>query len=390
MTSSWHSTWKRWTSPGGWQRPALLGDVAGGGAGGGGLPQAPAEWRELEALIALGGERLTTHRLGEVRFVDPAMPAAGAQQLPLLAFSLGSTRPDAPLVAFIGGVHGLERIGTQVVLAHLRSLLMRLRWDETLAHQLEGLRLLFMPIVNPGGLWLGSRCNPEGIDLMRSAPVEALDAVAPLVGGHRLGGFLPWYRGKADAPMPVESAALCTLIERERPGRPFVLTLDCHSGFGLEDRLWFPWAGTRQPYPHLAELQALGDILDQSLLHHRYRFEPQSRQYLTHGDLWDHLAQRAAQGTAASKSDGVFLPLTLEMGSWLWVRKNPRQLLRRDGLFNPLLAHRRERVLRRHLVGLDFMTRAAASWQHWLPTTPDERAALQQRALARWYGAPAR
>jgi len=354
--------------------------------GGGGLPQAPAEWRELEALITLGGDRLTTHPLGEVSFDDPSMPAAGTQRLPLLALSLGCERPDAPAVAFFGGVHGLERIGAQVVLAHLRSLLMRLRWDESLQRQLEGLRLVFMPIVNPGGLWLDSRCNPEGIDLMRSAPVEAIDPVAPLVGGHRLGSFLPWYRGKADAPMPVESAALCTLVEQELLGRPFVLSLDCHSGFGLDDRLWFPWAGSRQPYPHLAELQALGDILDQSLLHHRYHFEPQSRQYLTHGDLWDHLAQRAVQRPGG----GVFLPLTLEMGSWRWVRKNPRQLLRRDGLFNPLLEHRRERVLRRHLVGLDFMTRAAASWQHWMPVGEAERAALQQRARTRWFDAAGR
>jgi hypothetical protein len=88
--------------------------------------------------------------------------------------------------------------------------------------------------------------------------------------------------------------------------------------------------------------------------------------------------------------DSVFLPLTLEMGSWRWVRKNPGQLLRRDGLFNPLTDHRRERVLRRHLAGLDFMTRAAASWQHWLPADAAQRATLQQRALARWYGASTR
>ncbi|MGY0194002.1 M14 family zinc carboxypeptidase [Leptothrix sp. BB-4] len=380
MTISWHHVWKRWTGPGGWSRPALLPD------GSGGVPRAPAEWRELEALMALGGPLLTTHRLGEVRFVDPAMPAAGPQALPLLAFSLGSDRPDAPAVAFFGGVHGLERIGAQVVLAHLRSLLMRLRWDDALHRQLADLRLVFMPIVNPGGLWLGSRCNPDGIDLMRSAPVEAVDPVAPLVGGHRLGRFLPWFRGAVGAPMPVEGAALCALVEQQLFGRPFVLSVDCHSGYGVDDRLWFPWAGSRQPYPHLAELQALGDILDQSLLHHDYRLEPQCREYLTHGDLWDHLAQRAAQRT----DGGVFLPLTLEMGSWRWVRQNPRQLLRRDGLFNPLAEHRRERVLRRHLAGLDFMIRAAASWQHWLPTEDGERQALQQRALVRWYGATRR
>lgn len=48
-------------------------------------------------------------------------------------------------------------------------------------------------------------------------------------------------------------------------------------------------------------------------------FEPQSQQYLTHGDLWDHLYLRALTGHPGH----LFLPLTLEMGSWLWVKKNP-------------------------------------------------------------------
>ena len=48
-----------------------------------------------------------------------------------------------------------------------------------------------------------------------------------------------------------------------------------------------------------------------------------------------------------------FLPLTLEMGSWLWVKKNPRQLFSRHGIFNPLIEHRQQRVLRRHLALLD-------------------------------------
>jgi hypothetical protein len=132
--------------------------------------------------------------------------------------------------------------------------------------------------------------------------------------------------------------------------------------------------------PHVAEVHALGRIMDASLLHHRYVLEPQSRQYLTHGDLWDHLYRQAI-----AQAGGLLLPLTLEMGSWLWVKKNPRQLFSRRGIFNPELPHRQQRVLRRHLGGLDFITRAAASWQRWLP----QGAARQQHhdlALARWYG----
>lgn len=306
--------------------------------------------------------------------------ALGDHQLPVPVLSLGSTQADAPVALFVGGVHGLERIGAQAVLAYLRSLVMRLQWDDGLHRQLEAVRLVFVPVLNPGGMWLGSRANPNGIDLMRNAPVDADEAVALLVGGHRISAALPWYRGKLGAPVQVEAAALCEVVQAELGRSPFVLALDCHSGFGLSDRLWFPWACSRQPMPHVAEVHALGRIMDASLLHHRYVLEPQSRQYLTHGDLWDHLYRQAI-----AQAGGLLLPLTLEMGSWLWVKKNPRQLFSRRGIFNPELPHRQQRVLRRHLGGLDFITRAAASWQRWLP----QGAARQQhhdQALARWYG----
>lgn len=306
--------------------------------------------------------------------------ALGEHQLPVSVLTLGSTRADAPVALFVGGVHGLERIGAQAVLAYLRSLVMRLRWDDSLHHQLDTVRLVFVPVLNPGGMWLGTRANPNGVDLMRSAPVDADEPVALLAGGHRISAALPWYRGKLGAPAEVEAAALCQVVETELQRSPFVLALDCHSGFGLSDRLWFPWACSRAPMPHVAEVHALGQIMDASLIHHRYVLEPQSRQYLTHGDLWDHLYRRAID-----RGTGLLLPLTLEMGSWLWVKKNPRQLFSRRGIFNPELAHRQQRVLRRHLGGLDFITRAAASWQRWLPQGA-ARQQHQDQAMVRWYG----
>ena len=53
------------------------------------------------------------------------------------------------------------------------------------------------------------------------------------------------------------------------------------------------------------------------------------------------------------------ITMTLELGSWLWIRKNPHQLFSRHGMFNPIKAHRIKRVLRRHADLLDFLTRAA-------------------------------
>jgi len=287
-------------------------------------------------------------------------------------------------VGFFGGVHGLERIGAEVVLAFLGSVLRRRRWDALLARQLEGLRMVFMPLVNPGGLAQGTRANPQGVDLMRNAPVECGEPDVPfLLGGQRLSAALPWYRGPAGAPMQPEAQALCGLVERELLPHRFALAIDCHSGFGLADRLWFPYAHTRRPVEHLAEIHALGERLDELLVHSPYVIEPQSRQYLAHGDLWDHLYLRAL---AAQR---MLLPLTLEMGSWLWVKKNPRQFFSRHGLFNPLIRHRRQRVLRRHVALLEAMARAAYSHSQWLPSA-DERPLREQRAIDRWYRRSAR
>ena len=326
---------------------------------------------ELDALLAAGHPWLRHRPLCEVD--------AGGLRFPVSAYLLGSASPEAPVVGFFGGVHGLERIGSEAVMAYLRHLVMRLQWDDTLHQQLQQVRLVFMPVVNPGGVYRGTRANPRGVDLMRNAPVDAPDGAPWLVGGQRISASLPWYRGALGAAMETESAALCALVSQELLGRPFSIAVDCHSGFGLIDRIWLPFAHSARPIAHLAEAHALSELQDQTLVHHRYVMEPQSRQYLAHGDLWDHLYLQATE-----RSDQVFLPLTLEMGSWLWVKKNPRQLFSRHGLFNPMIRHRQERVLRRHMAWFDFITRAAASHTRWLPQG-SVREQHHQRALQRWY-----
>ncbi|MEP6790477.1 MAG: M14 family zinc carboxypeptidase, partial [Ramlibacter sp.] len=285
------------------------------------------ELDELERVIALGAQHLRVQSLASTG-------PRGTAGLPIHSITLGDAGAAAA-VGFFGGVHGLERIGSQVVIAYLHSLVMRLRWDDSLHRLLDSVRMVFMPIVNPEGMLRHTRANANGVDLMRNAPVDAVDAVPFLVGGQRISAGLPWYRGRRGAPMETESATLCELVERELHSRPFSLALDCHSGFGMRDRVWFPYAHRRNPIPHLAQLHALHRIFEHSNSHHRYVFEPQSQQYLTHGDLWDHLYLRAT-----GRPGTVFLPLTLEMGSWLWVKKNPRQLFSRHGIFNPLIAHR--------------------------------------------------
>ena len=334
------------------------------------MPSLP-ELSELERLLELGRGRLGVRVECEV--------SAGDKCFPLYRLTLGNPDPQLPAIGFFGGIHGLERIGTQVLLYFLRSLLIRLQWDKSLHHMLQEVRVVFMPLINPGGMAQSTRCNPRGVDLMRNAPIEAEGSVPFLLGGHRISPHLPWFRGQAGVAMEIENQALCRTVEEELLTRSFSIAVDCHSGFGLRDRVWFPHAHTANPIEHLADILTLEELFHESYPNTGYLFEPQSLQYRTHGDIWDYLYLQAQQDKSR-----IFLPLTLEMGSWLWVKKNPRQLFSRQGLFNPSVEHRLHRVLRRHMVWLDFLMRAACSHHNWLTKGP-ARDRLQERAVARWY-----
>ncbi len=326
------------------------------------------EHEELKAILRAGSAHFEIHTTASI--------ATRAASFPVYTASIGSCDPLAPAVGFFGGIHGLERIGTQLILAYMRALLFRLEWDELLRQQLQKVRLVFMPLVNPGGMWTQRRSNPAGVDLMRNAPQRAESRVPFLAGGQTLSPRLPWYCGRPGAPMEVESAALLQVVRDQLASRPFSLALDCHSGYGFDDSVWFPYAKSRRLMPHLPEMFALKTMLEQSHPHHGYSFEPQSNQYLLHGDLWDHAYDHAPPGH-------IFLPMTLELGSWLWIRKNPRQLFSRNGIFNPIKAHRIRRVLRRHADLLDFLSRAAFAAPSWLPLA-ERRAQLTQLATAHW------
>lgn len=279
------------------------------------------------------------------------------EKFPIEAFVFGNPDPSIPVLGVIGGIHGLERIGTRVAIHFLHYLNARMDWDASLRFQLERMRIFFVPIVNPVGMAAFTRCNGNGVDLMRNAPVNAERATF-LLGGHRISSRLPWYRGNPGNTfegMEAESRALLQYCEGHLAESPRSVIVDLHSGFGLQDQLWYPYARTAKPFPELNQVLELKALLDRVLPHHIYRFEPQSKHYTTHGDLWDYLydARRVKNPSA-----GTMIPLTLEMGSWNWVKKNPIQLLSLLGPYNPVKIHRQKRTLRRHLPLLDFLMRS--------------------------------
>ena len=108
-----------------------------------------------------------------------------------------------------------------------------------------------------------------------------------------------------------------------------------------------------------------------------YVFEPQSQHYLVHGDLWDYLYLQSL------KDGNIFLPLTLEMGSWRWVRKNPLQLRQLLGLYHPIKPHRLKRVLRSHLILMEFLLHATLSYKKWLRKS--QAPEFEKLARTLWY-----
>ena len=96
-----------------------------------------------------------------------------------------------------------------------------------------------------------TRANGQGIDLMRNAPI---DSQTNCLAGRwtpdfALFALVSGGRGCRDGE---KAQAVYNFIQTQVFPAPFSLVLDCHSGFGLHDRIWFPYAKSRQePIKHL-------------------------------------------------------------------------------------------------------------------------------------------
>jgi len=107
----------------------------------------------------------------------------------------------------------------------------------------------------------------------------------------------------------------------------------------------------------------------------------QSHGYLLNGDIWDYIFLEHLKNNPSS----IYLPLTLEMGSWIWVRKNPLQLFSRQGIFNPVKEHRLKRTFRRHHLLYDFTLKALNSYHAWSNLESGIKHKHYKSGIERWY-----
>lgn len=335
------------------------------------LKQHFPEWLNLEDLLA------DVEKLGRLEILG--LSESKHYSLPLYAMSFGSTDPKAPVLGLFGGVHGLERIGTQVAMTLIQSLTHLMLWDDLTQKALEKIRIVAMPMINPLGIYYKTRANPRGVDLMRNSPIDSETSATFLVGGHRISSRLPWYRGGQQ--LEVENQALLDFCKKSFFDSQAVITVDFHSGFGIKDRIWFPFAKSKKPFPHLPQMFQLKTNFDRTYPHNVYQIEPQAKNYTTHGDMWDYIYELYL----AHNKNGTFLPTALEMGSWLWVKKNPMQIFSSLGPFNPLLPHRQKRILRRHLTLFDFLIRSLVANEFWTQMSLEQYNKNKSQAMELWY-----
>lgn len=332
---------------------------------------------ELRELLIL-----TDHLKGLAHVETLTTVQHGNIALPQVAIRFGPADVKTPVLALFAGVHGLERIGTRVVISFLRTLIEFAKWDRNTQDLFSQTRLWLVPLINPLGMFLKHRSNANGVDLMRNAPVDSLELKPwQVFGGHRISPSLPWYRGKLGEPMQAEAQAICDFVKREIYPAKTALSVDVHSGYGKVDRFWFPYAKTKQPFPSLAQAVAIKNIFDRTYPNHVYCIEPQSLQYVTHGDLWDYLYD----GYREAQPQGNYIPFCLELGSWLWVKKNWSQMFSLLGVFNPRLPHRVKRILRRHVFLFDFLSRIVRSPEGWTDLNDGKKERLTKQGLELWY-----
>ena len=309
---------------------------------------------------------------GEVS--TPASVNYKYKNYPLVSVHFGNKK--GPALVICGGVHGLERIGAQLCLSLLNSFQERLEWDNALHEILKKIQVVFVPLVNPVGYFETTRSNGSGVDLMRNAPISCEEKVPFLLGGHNYSARLPWFRGDS---VQTETQFVMDIMKSTLTEASCVISVDIHSGFGFKDQLWFPYANSRKTFSQLNEMFLLFELFEKTHPYHIYKIEPQSKNYLTHGDIWDY------SFINFKKPDQVYIPLTLEMGSWIWVKKNPLQLFSKTGLFNPIKEHRINRTLRRHRPFFDFLLHSLYSYHTWTNSELAQNTLTTDKAIKKYY-----
>lgn len=303
-----------------------------------------------------------------IRQLDYSSPSKRGLRWLIYLLEIGKKsafRKHAPLI--VSGVHGLETIGVRIHLDMLSRLI-----DPKGRHYSPDLMagkfaIYSIPILNPAGLAHLTRANARGIDLNRNSGVESRKAL-PFFGGHKISGALPYFRGHTKER---ETRALFRFLHEDflRRRKRVHLALDIHSGYGSTNFLWWPYSYSNKPVFQERAFESVATELRKR--HKMYRIEPMALSYQTHGDLWDAALIDFENRVNGKKRHplSLFMPFTLEIGTWHELRKSPTRLFNRETIFNPPRESRKAYLKAHRALLWDFL--------HLYTRRPERRAFLK-------------
>lgn len=290
--------------------------------------------------------------LVRIRQLDYSTPTRRGQRWPIYLLEIGRKRAfknHAPLIA--SGVHGLETIGIRIHLDILRSVLNPKSrfYSEDLAG--GKLAIYSIPILNPAGVVRLTRANATGVDLNRNSGVTAEKAI-PFFGGHRISSTLPYFRGGTQQR---ETRALFRFLREDflRRRKKIHMALDIHSGYGSQNYLWWPYSFSNKKVFQEEAFESIAAGLRAK--HPLYRIEPMALSYQTHGDLWDYALLDFEKRQKEKPGKSLFLPFTLEIGTWQELKKSPSRLFTPEKIFNPPKSSRKAYLKEHRQLIWDFL-----------------------------------
>lgn len=312
------------------------------------ITKEPQELLQLKRLEKNFGDVVITEELGEVAYKG--------YRTPINAFFIShKPKPELPTIAFFSCFHGVEWIGSRVLVNFVEHLVREIKWDEDIKNLTDKVNICGILTVNPVGRIEGYRSNGNGIDLMRNSPVRAEHAV-PLLGGQKISRYLPWYMGKG---LEKENEIVVKFLNNYVFPSHFKMTIDIHSAFLRRSRIWIPYAsGKKLPAKEARLFRQLRKMLNGIYKYNPYKYEKQESLYKTHGDFWDYNFDRHNE-----VYKGTYLPLTLEISSWNWTMKNFLKHWSLESLFSPDTTKESNAEYIKHIMVFDFLIRFLKNYQ---------------------------
>lgn len=155
------------------------------------------------------------------------------QQRPIEAIRISAAQGKVPRLLCIGGIHGSEWVGTEMVLQLMNKLVSEYGKNQRITDLVNEREIWLIPIVNPDGFVRRQRKTAQGVDLNRNFGV-----------GFSNKGLLERWKRWLHYPGPYpfsepETQALKTFVERH----DFVASISFHSFGGV---IYFPYGHKRQ------------------------------------------------------------------------------------------------------------------------------------------------